>query len=418
MDDLRSVGVPPLKNLVIRPQGWFATSDAVRRAGPVEVRGDGHELPLGGPKQRALLAILLLQANEVVSRDRLADGLWGERPPASVEHTLDNYVSRLRKALGRDRLIRRPPGYVLRVEPDELDRDRSISYSGRDARRLLAATQTRPPLRCIRRWASGGDRLWRTCLTSRSRRGERPPGGMAAPRARGTSRGRSRLGAAAELVPELERLVRDEPFRERPLGQLMLALYRAGRQAEALSVFQHGRLRFAEELGLELGPQVVELQRKILAHDASLSTAAAAVPAGRRVRRRRRWLLAYACRARQLPWAWGALDDLATGAGVEPGAATPEIVGLDWESGGEGRVAGWKPQLWPSGNAVWTADPNSGPSPGSTSPPGRSGIAFPWREPGRSCRRRWVGVGCGRSGRHVSRVDPPTGTVTQRLPLG
>ena len=92
--------------------------------GPVAVRHDGHELPLGGPKQRAVLAILLLRANEVVSRDRLIDRLWGERPPRTAAHTIDNYVSRLRKTLGDGRLSRRPPGYVLHVEPNELDLER------------------------------------------------------------------------------------------------------------------------------------------------------------------------------------------------------------------------------------------------------------------------------------------------------
>jgi len=92
--------------------------------GPLAVRLDGAELELGGPKQRALLAMLLLRANQVVSRDRLIDGLWGERPPATATHTLDNYVSRLRKMLGVGRITTRPPGYVLQVEPGEVDLDR------------------------------------------------------------------------------------------------------------------------------------------------------------------------------------------------------------------------------------------------------------------------------------------------------
>src|SRR4051794_32920343 len=92
--------------------------------GPLEVRRDGGELPLGGPKQRAVLALLLLHANEVVSRDRLLDGLWGERPPPTAAHTLDNYISRLRKTLGDRRISRRPPGYVLDVLPGELDLER------------------------------------------------------------------------------------------------------------------------------------------------------------------------------------------------------------------------------------------------------------------------------------------------------
>src|SRR5215470_6298842 len=97
-----------------------------RVLGPLEVQADGHRLPLGGRKQRALLAVLLLNANEVVSRDRLIDALWGERPPPTASHTLDAYVSRLRKALASDgdggvRLVTRAPGYVLRLAPDQLD---------------------------------------------------------------------------------------------------------------------------------------------------------------------------------------------------------------------------------------------------------------------------------------------------------
>src|SRR5262245_25140904 len=92
--------------------------------GPLVVRRDGCEQPLGGPKQRSLLALLLLHPNEVVSRDRLIDGLWGEHPPPTAGHTLDTYVSRLRKLLGDERLERRPPGWMLRVAPGELDFDR------------------------------------------------------------------------------------------------------------------------------------------------------------------------------------------------------------------------------------------------------------------------------------------------------
>src|SRR5439155_25445159 len=102
--------------------------------GPIEVRRDGRELPLGGRKQRALLALLLLHANEAVSRDRLIDGVWGERPPPTVARTLDAYVSRLRKLLGEERLSRRPAGYRLQVESDELDlaRFQGLREQGRE----------------------------------------------------------------------------------------------------------------------------------------------------------------------------------------------------------------------------------------------------------------------------------------------
>ena len=92
--------------------------------GPLEVRADGRQLALGGPKQRAVLAMLLLHAGRPVSRDRLIDGLWGESPPVSAGHTLDDYVSRLRRLLGADRIERRPSGYLIRVEPGELDLER------------------------------------------------------------------------------------------------------------------------------------------------------------------------------------------------------------------------------------------------------------------------------------------------------
>jgi DNA-binding SARP family transcriptional activator len=136
--------------------------------GPVAVRHDGRQLPLGGPKQRALLAMLLLNANEVISRDRLIDGLWGEHPPATAAHTLDNYVSRLRKTLGDGRLSRRAPGYVLHIESGELDLDRFewLLDEGRTARTgrgrrgggdparstcaLTRACVGRPPVRALR----------------------------------------------------------------------------------------------------------------------------------------------------------------------------------------------------------------------------------------------------------------------------
>ena len=105
--------------------------------GPVEVREDGRQLRLGGPKQRAVLAILLLARNDAVSRDRLIDSLWGEQPPASAAHTLDAYVSRLRKAIGPDRLTRSGGGYALAVRPGELDLARFEELTDR-GRKLLA----------------------------------------------------------------------------------------------------------------------------------------------------------------------------------------------------------------------------------------------------------------------------------------
>lgn len=393
--------------------------------GPVEVRRDGYELLLGGPKQRALLAILLLHANEVVSRDRLADGLWGERPPSSVEHTLDNYVSRLRKALDPDRLIRRAPGYVLHVEPNELDSDRfeQLFRAGREALARGDATAASTALRTalgLWRGPALADVLEEPFAAAESGRleerrllaiEERIEADLA-------------LGAAAELVPELERLVRDQPFRERPLGQLMLALYRAGRQAEALSLFQACRQRFADELGLEPGPQLVELQRKILKHDLSLAASRGRVTPQPRPphRRPRRWAIAVAA-AVLLAVGLSLGIVLGTGGGApKASSGSPQVVGLDLRSGAVSKVvpltenaaavATGYGSLWladPSGGSIARVDLDSGAvvdrvpvrgSPGSLAVGG--GAVWSASVPEGS----------------VTRIDPPTGTVTQTLRLG
>jgi YVTN family beta-propeller protein len=393
--------------------------------GPVEARRDGHELLMGGPKQRALLAILLLHANEVVSRDRLTDGLWGERPPASVDHTLDNYVSRLRKTLGPDRLARRPPGYLLRVEPGELDLGdfEQLFKEGREAlaRDNAAASRALHAALALWRGPALADVLDEPFAQAEGRRLEERRLLALEERIEADLAG----GAAAELIQELEALVGDEPFRERPLGQLMLALYRAGRQAEALSVFQAGRKRFAEELGLEPSPQLVELQRKILEHDPRLAapTARPATESPTRGGGRRRLVLA-AAGAALLALALSIGIVFATGGrdAPVPSAASPEVVGLDWRSGAISKIVpltGNPASVATGYGSLWATDASAGTvarinlasetvtdripvggSPGAVAVGGGS---------------VWVaGVPAG----GVSRLDPATGTVTQRLKLG
>jgi YVTN family beta-propeller protein len=240
--------------------------------GALVVQRDGEDLPLGGPKQRALLAILLLSANQAVSRDRLIDGIWGERPPPSAAHTLDNYVSRLRKTLGDGRVLRRAPGYVLQVMADELDLDRferllalgREHLSGGDAGR--AAADFSDALALWRGPALSNLRLEPFALAEADRLEELRLQALEC-----RIEADLTLGAGSDLVAESEALVREHPFRERPLGFLMLALYRAGRQADALAAYQAGRRRLAEELGLEPGPELAELQCKILDHDPGLA---------------------------------------------------------------------------------------------------------------------------------------------------
>jgi DNA-binding SARP family transcriptional activator len=215
--------------------------------GPVQVRHDGRELPLGGPKQRALLAIFLLHANEVVSRDRLLDGLWGERPPPSAAHTLDDYVSRLRKALGADRIDRRPLGYLIRLKADELDlaRFEGLLAEGREHLTRNHVDEAAATLRSalgLWRGAALADLLYEPFASVEAERLEEKRLSALEDRIEADLA----LDRGSEFVAELEGLVRQHPFRERLLGHLMLALYRCGRQAEALEVFRAARHRLAD----------------------------------------------------------------------------------------------------------------------------------------------------------------------------
>jgi peptide/nickel transport system substrate-binding protein len=236
--------------------------------GPVVARRDGAAIPLGGPKQRGLLAMLLLAANEPVSRDRLIAGLWGDEPPPSASQSLDSYVSRLRRLIGTDRIVRRAPGYLVRVQPGELDLDRFV-------RELQSAHASRDPAvtsRLLRealsewRGPALADVLYEPFANEEAERLEQRRLGALEERIEADLAG----GAGAQLLPELDALVRDHPLRERLLGQRMLALYRAGRQADALAAMQEARHRLAGELGIEPGPQLGELERRILLHDPSL----------------------------------------------------------------------------------------------------------------------------------------------------
>ena len=239
--------------------------------GPLEVRVDGRVLPLAGPKQRALLAMFAVHANEVVSRDRLIEALWDEQPPTSVDQSLDTYISRLRRSLGRDRLLRRPGGYVLRLDAGELDLDRFESFVHR-AREASAAGDPESSVALFREALA----LWRVPALAdviyepfANRKAEQ----LEERRLTALEElveAELALGDGARLVSELETLVRENPLRERLLGQLMLALYRAGRQVDALAVLQSARQRLARELGLEPGPQLRELERQILQQDPNL----------------------------------------------------------------------------------------------------------------------------------------------------
>jgi DNA-binding SARP family transcriptional activator len=238
-----------------------------RILGPLEVEEAGQLLPLGGTKQRALLALLLLRANEVVSRDRLIDELWGGSPPDSGKTALQVHVSQLRKALGRDLILTQPPGYLIRVSDGELDLHRF--------EQLVAAARAEEPVQAARLLREGLA-LWRGAPLAEL-------GESFAPAERALEEQRLAaleqridadlaLGRHAELVSELERLVTQEPLRERLRGQLMLALYRCGRQSAALEVYRSGRRLLDEELGLQPDDELQRLEKAILNHDPSLDS--------------------------------------------------------------------------------------------------------------------------------------------------
>ena len=246
-----------------------------RILGPLEVEDDGRSLKVAGAKQRGLLALLLLHANEAVPRERLIDELWGEDPPETAATAIQVHVSQLRKSLGRDAIVTQSRGYLLRVGEGELDLDRFET--------AVARARDEPPAEAadVLREALA---LWRgpplaelDAPFARAERARLEEQRLAALEQRIDAD--LELGRQAQLVPELEGLVRGHPLRERLRGQLMLALYRCGRQADALAVYQTGRRLLDEELGLEPGEDLRRLERAILEQDESLSPPAVRPPA-------------------------------------------------------------------------------------------------------------------------------------------
>ena len=245
--------------------------------GPLVVRRDGIEIPVQRGKQRQLLAALLLNAGRLVSLDDLVATLWGPAPPPSVRQSLQNYVMRLRHTLGEAgwaRISTQPRGYLIRVGPGELDLSRfgalleAARSAARDGSWDIAAERARAALT-----------LWRgepladvesELLASR----EVPKLAELRLQAQETAlEAELRLGRALEVIPELRRLVTDHPLREHLHQLLMLALYRDGRQAEALACYQHARQVLIDELGAEPGTGLRRLHQQILAADPVLAAA-------------------------------------------------------------------------------------------------------------------------------------------------
>ncbi len=229
--------------------------------GPLEARAEGGPISLGGPKQRALLAVLLLEAGRVVSLDHLVDALWAGEPPATAVASLQNFVAQLRKALGPDVIETRQPGYLVRLGPEQLDvaRVRALVDEARatePVRRAVLLDQALAlwrgePLAEFRYEGFAQEEIARLEEFQLTLLEERAEAKLA-------------VGAHADLVTELEALVRRHPLRERLRAQLMLALYRSGRQAQALEAYREGRELLVQELGLEPSPLLRGVHASIL----------------------------------------------------------------------------------------------------------------------------------------------------------
>jgi DNA-binding SARP family transcriptional activator len=260
----------------------------VRVLGSLEIWDGKNQVEIAGAKRRAVLALLVLHANEVVAKDRLIDELWSESPPRTAAASLHNHVSRLRKALGPDRLITRAWGYVLRIDPKQVDLHR-FEYLIREAEPLPARERSAKLGEALALWRGPAlaDLAFDPALAKESARLDELR--LAVLEARIDAD--LEVGHNAHLIGELEALISDNPLRERLRGQLILALYRDGRQAEALEVYRETRRLLTDELGLEPSPALRELERAILRQDPSLVPAAPALPVEDMPALRRRWLV-------------------------------------------------------------------------------------------------------------------------------
>ena len=246
--------------------------------GPLEALDGGQPVALGGSKLRAVLALLLLHPNETLSSDRLIDELWGDEPPATAAKTLQVHVSRLRKALAgaADIVVTSHAGYQLQIDPEQLDANRFERLLA-EGRAELTAQRPERALAALDEALA----LWRgppLADLAYEHFAQAEIGRLEDLRVAASEQlieAKLTLGRHAEVVGQLEALIAEHPYRERLRAQLMLALYRSDRQADALQAYQDARRRLVEELGIEPGERLRELEGAILAQDAALALPAA-----------------------------------------------------------------------------------------------------------------------------------------------
>jgi DNA-binding SARP family transcriptional activator len=252
------------------------TSVQYRLLGPVAALVDGRAVELGGPRDRGVLVVLLTQAGSLVPASRIIDAVWGEEPPASVANLVQRSVSQLRKAVGRDAIETRGAGYIARVEPDGLDLHvferlaRAGTVALHDGRFEEAAGGLREAL-ALWRGAALADLADQPFLEHEAARLEE----MRLLAQERALEAELSCGRHADVLAEAQALVNAHPLRERPRELVMRALYGTGRQAEALEAYRRTRAAFVDELGIEPGPALRELERAILRQDESLAPQAA-----------------------------------------------------------------------------------------------------------------------------------------------
>ena len=237
--------------------------------GPLEVTRERASIPLGGPKQRAVLAHLIVRANQVVPTDALIDQVWGEEPPESARNVLQTYISHLRSALGTERIEGRTPGYILHLEPFELDavRFESLVREARDANGQSdrAASLLKEALELWKGPAFADLGADRSLVGEIARLNDLHLQAL-----------EERIGADIacgrhiDVIGEAEALIHEHPLRERLWGHLIIALYRSGRQTDALNAYQRLREILADELGVDPSPELQRLHERVLRQDPDL----------------------------------------------------------------------------------------------------------------------------------------------------
>jgi DNA-binding SARP family transcriptional activator len=258
--------------------------------GPFEVWADACPVRLNGRKQRALLAVLALRARQIVSKDILIAELWGETPPRTARNALHNYVSLVRRAIGSGILQTRDQSYLLAIEPDQVDllRFEQLVREGHAANSIHERAMKLREAVALCRGPALSDLAYEPFVLREAPRLEE----LQLKARQALIEAELELGHAADLVPDLEALVAAYPFREHFHAQLMLALYRSGRQVEALAVYRRARTALLDQLGVEPGPELRRLEQAILRQSQELdapvqSDRRASAHRGRRGRQKR-----------------------------------------------------------------------------------------------------------------------------------